>query len=353
MLGTALTPTPGTARFRFAFSVATVPDALLGFGDVDDDGIRDSLDACPELPGVSSPDLAMNGCPPDQDRDGIWDRDDACKSVPGVPHADTHRNGCPPDRDGDGITDAVDACVNVFGVAHVDPRRNGCPSDRDDDSIVDREDACPDVPGIRSDDPKRNGCPPDRDSDGIIDDEDACIDVAGVRSDDPKRNGCPPDTDGDGILDEVDACVDEPGPPNQDPKKHGCPLAVVKGEQIRISEKVHFELNKAVIRPESDTLLEAVAKVLREHPELELVTIEGHTDSRGWPALNKRLSNDRARAVRTWLVTRGGIEPARLESVGVGADRPIADNATEEGQAQNRRVEFHIKKRRSSEPAPK
>src|SRR5690606_24891399 len=93
-------------------------------------------------------------------------------------------------------------------------------------------------------------------------------------------------------------------------------------------------------------VLEAVAKVLSEHPEIKRVRVEGHTDNRGAAALNKRLSAARAASVVGWL-TKHGIDKERLTSEGFGPDRPIATNQDEAGRSLNRRVEFHIE-----EPAP-
>jgi len=97
------------------------------------------------------------------------------------------------DRDHDGILDTVDACPDVPGIRTDDPKTNGCPrSDRDKDTVFDDEDACPDIPGIRTASAKTNGCPrSDRDNDLVFDDEDACPDVPGIRTDDPKTSGCP------------------------------------------------------------------------------------------------------------------------------------------------------------------
>ena len=247
----------------------------------------------------------------------------------------------PPDRDRDGILDADDACPDVPGVRTDDPKTNGCPPDRDRDGIIDAEDACPDVPGVRTDDPKTNGCPSDRDHDGIFDTEDACPDVPGVRTGDPKTNGCPPDRDNDGIPDALDACPDEPGPANPDPKKNGCPLAFVRDNQIQITEQVKFRFGLAVLDPVSDTVLDAVLKVMLKHPEIAKIRVEGHTDNKGTVELNKRLSSARAAAVVDWLV-KHGIDRAHLSSQGFGFDRPIDTNDTDEGRANNRRVEFHI-----------
>jgi outer membrane protein OmpA-like peptidoglycan-associated protein len=262
------------------------------------------------------------------------------------------------DRDGDGIVDEDDACPDVPGIRTDDPKTNGCPppppppppSDRDKDGILDTDDACPDVPGIKTDDPKTNGCPPpaDRDKDGILDNDDACPDVPGVHTNDPKTNGCPPDPDRDkdGIKNEDDACPDEPGPANKDPKKNGCPQAVVRNNQIFILEQVKFATGSAVILPASNDLLNAVAKVFNDHPEIKKVSVEGHTDNVGPAGYNKILSARRAASVVAWLV-KHGIDKGRLASAGFGMERPLEPNSTPAGRQANRRVEFHI-----VDPAP-
>src|SRR6185436_3500279 len=180
----------------------------------------------------------------------------------------------------------------------------------------------------------------DRDKDGIPDSEDACPDVPGVKTDNPKTNGCA-DKDKDGIFDPEDACPDAAGPPDPDPKKNGCPAARVENNQIIITQQVKFKTGSATILPESDTILEAVQKIMEEHPEIKKVRIEGHTDNRGGAAYNNGLSRRRAAAVVKWLVDHG-IEKSRLTSQGYGFLRPIATNKTEEGRQENRRVELHI-----------
>ena len=207
--------------------------APAGAPDRDKDGIPDSLDACPDTPGVKQADMHKNGCPlpaalgpwgspvgsPDRDKDGIADDLDACPDTPGVKQADMHKNGCPlpaalgpwgspvgsPDRDKDGIADDLNMCPDTPGVKQDDPHKNGCPiannpwgapagaSDRDKDGVPDSLDACPDVVGIKTTDPKTNGCPnnpwgapagaSDRDKDNVPDAINACPDAAGVKTD--------------------------------------------------------------------------------------------------------------------------------------------------------------------------
>jgi outer membrane protein OmpA-like peptidoglycan-associated protein len=154
------------------------------------------------------------------------------------------------------------------------------------------------------------------------------------------------DRDGDGIPDRLDACPDVKGVPSTDPAKHGCPeeskLVKVTKERIEILQAIQFETAKDVIRKESEPILQEVAAILRGHPEITLVRVEGHTDNTGGAELNTRLSEQRARAVQRWLVERGGVEAQRLTAQGLGPSKPIADNATQDGRARNRRVEFNL-----------
>jgi outer membrane protein OmpA-like peptidoglycan-associated protein len=319
--GPGLTAGVGTPDFRGVFMIAYTPEQKLPkvVGDRDGDGILDDVDACPDVKGVASEDPKLHGCPPPS----------------------------PSDRDGDGIIDKEDACPDVKGIPSDDPKKNGCPPpplDTDGDQIPDKDDACPEVKGVASEDPKKNGCPPDRDGDGIVDAEDACPDQKGPRDPDPKKNGCP-DTDGDGIVDPLDACPNEPGPADPDPKKNGCPTVRVTEQEIVILEQVQFDTGKATIKKVSDPLLDKVAAVFKAHPEILKVEVQGHTDNVGLRAQNKTLSQSRADSVVKALVKRG-IEKKRLVAKGYGQDVPIADNATDAGRQENRRVQFKITDKR-------
>ena len=99
-----------------------------------------------------------------------------------------------------------------------------------------------------------------------------------------------------------------------------------------------FDLDSSVIRPESRPVLDEVLALLQGEPGWGL-TIEGHTDSSGTDAHNQTLSEQRAAAIKAYLVA-GGIAESRLTTVGLGESRPVADNATEVGRALNRRVEL-------------
>src|SRR5690606_19319342 len=106
----------------------------------------------------------------------------------------------------------------------------------------------------------------------------------------------------------------------------------------RIALQVNFDVDKATIRADAQPLVEQIAKLLEADPGLRL-SIEGHTDDTGDAAHNRELSTARARSVLGALVGLG-VDPGRLQSKGFGQDEPVADNATEEGRAKNRRVEL-------------
>ena len=108
-----------------------------------------------------------------------------------------------------------------------------------------------------------------------------------------------------------------------------------------MNEKVQFEVNRSVIKPASHSLLNEVAKIIKDHDYVKKVRVEGHASSEGDPAFNHTLSRARASAVKAFLVA-AGVESSRVTSQGYGADKPIASNDTDEGRIKNRRVEFNI-----------
>jgi outer membrane protein OmpA-like peptidoglycan-associated protein len=345
-IGPGLTKAYGTPTLRGLASFTWSP-AIKVIKDRDNDGILDDVDACPDVPGVTSMNPAKNGCPlppppPDRDHDGILDADDACPDVPGIKQPDPKLNGCPgKDTDGDGIWDFEDACPTRKGPKTSDPKTNGCPPDRDGDGIPDSVDACPDEKGPPSDDRRINGCPPpkDTDGDGIPDNVDACPTEKGI----PELKGCPDkDTDGDGVVDRFDNCPTEKGPK----ENSGCPLkqkqlVVITKEKLEIKDKVYFDTNKATIQKKSFGLLEQISKVIVAHPEIVKVVVEGHTDNVGKPDTNQKLSEDRAASVKAFL-TAHGVAAERIDSKGYGQDKPIDNNKTAAGRANNRRVEFTL-----------
>jgi OOP family OmpA-OmpF porin len=211
-----ITDAIGVPNIRFVAAIGWAPRNH----DMDNDGVPDDVDQCPELP---------------EDHDGFEDRD-----------------GCPElDNDDDGILDRDDACPNVAGIATDDPKTNGCPDtspqkvgDRDHDGVPDDVDRCPDQPEDRDGNRDEDGCPdPDDDGDGIADVQDACPREPGEPSTNPKKNGCPnPDRDGDTYDNTVDKCPDEPETWNGVQDDDGCPdtggkpLVVVKDDSEKKNE---------------------------------------------------------------------------------------------------------------------
>lgn len=138
-------------------------------------------------------------------------------------------------------------------------------------------------------------------------------------------------------------------PPKEEPKKEA--RVEVKADQIEIKEKIQFELNSAVIKPESFSLMDEITQVIQDHPELVEIGIGGHASSEGNADLNTRLSESRAKSVMKYIVDKG-VDAKRLTAKGFGSSKPIADNATEEGRVANRRVEFRIVKVDATQAKP-
>jgi len=298
--------TPETANYHFfhtvgiygiigpkkeAAKVAPVVPAVVP-KDSDGDGIIDANDKCPNVPGSAK----YDGCPiQDSDKDGINDEEDKCPTVPGV----ARYQGCPiPDTDKDGINDEEDKCPNQAGVA----RYEGCPvPDTDGDSVNDEDDKCPTVPGVA----RYQGCPvPDSDNDGVNDEEDKCPNLAGTVA----NQGCPE------VSQEI----------------------VTKTAYA--ARNIFFETGKATLLKKSYPALSEVAKILSDNPQLKLA-IDGHTDNVGNDAFNQDLSEKRAAAVKTYLVSKG-VDESRLAATGYGETQPVADNKTTAGRQKNRRVEM-------------
>lgn len=248
--------------------------------------------------------------PGDRDGDGILDPNDACPDDPEDFDAYEDADGCPEDQDtdGDGLADSLD----------------GCPIEREDtDGYLDGD-----------------GCPePDNDLDTLADVGDRCPMEPEDRDGFQDADGCPElDNDGDSIPDTSDRCPNEPGPADE----QGCPRVYrdveVTSTGIVIRQTIYFEFNRAVIRSVSFPILDTVAQVMRDFPDIT-VEVQGHTDSEGRDDYNLRLSQERAEAVRQYL-TQQGIDGSRMTARGYGETRPIDSNRNAAGRARNRRVEF-------------
>lgn len=130
----------------------------------------------------------------------------------------------------------------------------------------------------------------------------------------------------------VQETVSEPAP---------APVMEEPAQPVRVELDVKFDFDRAAVKQESQADIKALADFMSQYPQTTTV-VEGHTDSIGTEAYNQRLSERRANAVRDVLVNQYGINGSRVNSVGYGESRPVADNATEQGRAINRRVEAEV-----------
>ncbi len=200
------------------------------------------------------------------------------------------------DADGDGVNDDVDACPGTAPGTPVDS--TGCERDSDGDGVADGADACPGTP-------------------------------QGVAVDD---RGCARDSDGDGVTDDRDECPDTPSGAQVD--ERGCERQIA--QPVSFDLTVQFALDSEEITGVAFQEMLDLLRFLREYPSTT-AQIEGHTDNLGDAGYNQSLSERRAQAVVTALVN-SGIDRSRLTARGYGESQPIADNDTEAGRAQNRRV---------------
>jgi len=245
--------------------------------------------------------------------------------------------GSAKDRDNDGVVDKLDKCPKEAGPIE----NNGCPwGDKDGDGVLDNVDKCPEEAGPK----ENNGCPwGDKDGDGVLDNVDACPETAGPI----ENNGCPwKDSDNDGVLDKDDNCINVAGTV----ANKGCPeekLEPIVTEEIQKSlnayaKTILFDSGKSTIKAVSNGVLNDIVTILGQYPSAKF-SIEGHTDSVGNDASNQKLSESRASSVMTYLIEKG-VASNRLLAKGFGESKPLADNATKAGQAENRRVEINLVK---------
>ena len=140
--------------------------------------------------------------------------------------------------------------------------------------------------------------------------------------------------------------VVEPPPPLvvEPPPPVAPVLATLGTATIDLAERLQFATGKPDLLVESAHVLDQVATILFEHPEITKVRIEGHTDAQGSTRANQKLSQARAESVRAYLEDKG-VDAGRMVAKGFGESKPVADNATPEGREQNRRVELTILER--------
>ncbi|ACY18256.1 OmpA family protein [Haliangium ochraceum] len=236
----------------------------------------------------------------------IDDTDERKRDISAAAEASVASSEAMVDVDGDLVADADDACPDEAEDPDGFEDEDGCPDrDNDGDGTPDDTDACPTQQGPL----KRDGCPvPDGDGDGIDDERDACPAIAGVES----GAGCP-DGDGDSVRDRLDNCPNEAGERDY----YGCQTAqrvALSEDSVLLAAPVPFR--GGALRERSLPVLDELAAVLTAHPELR-VRIEVHVAERRDAAANQRLSEQRAAAVRAYLLRRG-LDEERVEGAGMG-----------------------------------
>ena len=229
------------------------------------------------------------------------------------------------DNDDDGVVGSEDDCPNASGLS----KYHGCPvPDTDSDGINDENDKCPTAEGLV----KYKGCPiPDADKDGINDDADQCPNAKGLS----RYEGCPiPDTDKDGVNDEEDKCPSIPGIMGN----NGC--ADFQPLINEISSQLKFESGKVNLSKKIYIGVDSLVILMNNNAKMTLL-ITGHTDNTGTLKINEKLSLQRAMVVSNYLIKKG-IDKKRISQKGFADTRPIADNKTLKGRAQNRRVDIEV-----------
>lgn len=222
----------------------------------------------------------------------------------------------PADADGDGIADdGTDKClVEKEDGLPPDPKDGCLSTDPDGDGLAGADDKCPNE--------KEDGLAPDK--------NDGCASV---------------DPDNDGLIGAVDKCPDKPETNNDFQDDDGCPDVVprvrVTKTEVKINEKIMFAFGKATIEPESQSLLEEIAFVINDNPQIEYLEVAGHADKVGSDATNAALTKRRAQAVLDALV-KLQVNKRRLHAQGYGRYCPIDKGESEEAREKNRRVEFKI-----------
>ncbi|MBR5678933.1 MAG: OmpA family protein [Paludibacteraceae bacterium] len=306
--------------------------------DEDHDGVPDYLDHCLGTPAAAIGFVDSLGCELDTDGDGVEDYRDLCPNTPQAAWGKVDSLGCPMDTDGDGVPDYLDECPETPEAAWTMIDAKGCPIDSDGDGVPDYLDECPNTPQAAWGLVDEKGCPIDSDEDGVPDYRDECPNTPKEAIGHVDARGCELDSDGDGVPDYKDACPYVPGLKNN----KGCPE--VKREVRQLLQKamqgIEFETGKATIKKKSFPLLDQIAATFVENSNY-IIEVQGHTDNVGKAEYNMKLSDDRANAVRNYLISKG-VESTRMTANGYGMEVPIADNKTKAGRQKNRRVEFKI-----------
>jgi outer membrane protein OmpA-like peptidoglycan-associated protein len=217
---------------------------------------------------------------------------------------------------------------------------DGIPDDGTDKCLKEKEDGLPPD--------SKDGClSTDADGDGIADDgSDHCRDEKEDGLPPEPKDGCKTkDPDNDGVLGKADKCPEEAETNNDYQDEDGCPdkaprVRVTKSE-VKITEKIMFAFGKATIEKESDDLLDEIAYVVNDSPQIEFIEVAGHADKIGTDATNVQLTRARANAVLNALATRK-VDRRRMRAAGYGRYCPLDAGDSDAAREKNRRVEFKI-----------
>jgi outer membrane protein OmpA-like peptidoglycan-associated protein len=370
-----------TGKYGFSTSASVIasPDKMADFVkmvflerslDSDHDGVFNTHDECPNTPrGIL---VDHFGCPKDSDIDGVFDSNDQCPTTPKGIMVD--EMGCPYDRDQDNVQDYLDKCLGTPLGAKVDsqgcwmivPHFFGetCPAARPyldealliinghpkmcidiqvHTNILSKSEANQELGKFWGNIVKQYFV-----NNGISDER---LWVTGKHMARPETQAftpttnvllypvsCSRDRDGDGVYDSIDRCPDTPKGLKVD--EYGCPH--MKKKRVSIKLDIQFDSNQADIKPKYFSHINEVAQFMKTYPYSK-ATIEAHTDNRGDRKYNLLLSQKRADSVRQYMIDHFQISPERLDAIGYGESRPIADNKTLSGRKRNRRATAIIK----------
>ena len=210
------------------------------------------------------------------------------------------------DYDGDGVFDRVDNCPNTPQGCQVD--RFGCSIDEDGDGVCDGLDQCPNTEA------------------GAKVDKQGCSEAQLAARSAPVARQAPPPV--------------APPPPPPPPREESETEKKIDTGHMRM-ENIYFESGSDHLLPESEPALDEVGKALEHNPNLRL-EIQGHTDTRGPAAYNMKLSQKRAEAVRSYLISHFNVDGDRLVAKGYGETRPETKERNQEELLRNRRVELEV-----------
>jgi outer membrane protein OmpA-like peptidoglycan-associated protein len=278
--------------------------------DIDDDGIKNNIDGCPEQAEDKDGFEDNDGCPEfDNDQDGIVDTKDECKNEAEDFDGFEDNDGCPdPDNDGDGIQDINDECPDLMEDFDGFEDNDGCPElDNDKDGILDVYDKCPNKPETFNNFEDGDGCPDTLPETEIIEEPEIK----------PEIN---------------ESVIKNSTQKNVQPQK----IRLSIPNQFYLDGQSTFNSNTINLSEDIKSELDHIAQQMLGNPDFKW-KIEGHMDNSGSPSELKKISEDRAKSIKKYLVTKG-VADSSIQTIGLGDKAPLAPNSTIQGRLKNRRV---------------